>query len=465
MAMKGGPTMNAASFKKLFLNFPKKFLKKMRGTLSLRRAKNGMRRNEKGLALIFVLSLITVILMIVGELLFEGQITVRNSIGERDRQRAEMAALTGTQFAKLLITLETQISDLTDDNNKSLPPQVKAAAKGMADGMKAQLGGKSLFQMLDGFPIGAEGLDSIKDLSKVNINAMLDDGLLAALKSVPGFFVIKSTNESGKLNLNLLEGSERVRMMQALTRLFSTPRESKFLEEKGYPPARLVANLKDYIDRDNTDEADKSDEESQYQKLNFVHKAKNGRLESLEELRRIPGFHDDEIYNLFTPYLTVWPLDAKEKSLDINEASVELLSALLTKEGNEPNEQEFDKLEDFRSENKTFGKVQELSDFFTDQDKDTKEIISRLVGLRSSVYRIEVRGVSQNTERSLVMVFEHTQAKSSGAGKPPPVNPAGGQANPDAGAGAAGSAGTSGAGGSGASAPAGGLRIVYQRFR
>ena len=425
------------------------------------------KKNERGLALIFVLSLITVILMIVGELLFEGQITVRNSVGERDRQRAEMAALTGAQFAKLLITLQTQIADLTDDNNKSLPPQVKAAAKGMADGMKAQLGGKSLFQMLDGFPIGAEGLDSIKDLSKVNISAMLDESLLNALKAVPGYFVIKSTNESGKLNVNLLEGSERVRTMQALTRLFSTPREAKFLEEKGYPPARLAANIKDYIDRDNSDEIDKGDEESQYTKLNFSHRPKNGRLESLEELRRIPGFHDDEIYNLFSPYLTVWPLDAHEKSLDINEASVELLAALLTKEGNEPNEQEFDKLEDFRSENKTFSKVQELSDFFTTQDKDTKEIISRLVGLRSSVYRVEVRGVSNGTERSLVMVFEHTQPKSSGVAnsKAPAANntPTPGGAAPGA-AGAAGAANSS-SGSSGNSAPAGGLRIVYQRFQ
>ncbi len=384
--------------------------------LKLKSLKSNFLRSEKGLALILVLSLIGVILAVLAEILFQSQITVRTSVGIRDKARAEMSALTGAQFAKMLVGLDVQINELTDENNKQIPAQFKGMAKEMISGFKQQLGGKSFAQLLDGFPIGAEGLDSIADLAKLNINALLDESLLAALKAVPGYFVVNTINESAKLNLNSLGGSaEKGIMLLALKRLFSMPHEAKFLQEKGFEPARLAANIKDYIDSDSIDEIDRGDEITQYERLKYKHGPKNGRLESLEELHRVPGFNDDEIYKIFTPYFTVWPLDAQGKSLDINAASVELLSALMTKEGSDVNDSEIDKLEDFRSKGTPFTKIQDVSQFFeplTKPDAESKNILSGLTGMKSSIYHIEVRGVSAGVEAVYEMVIETVKAKA-----------------------------------------------------
>ena len=82
------------------------------------------RRSERGMALIFVLSLVGVIMAVMGEVFFQAQITVRSSIGEQDRMRAEAAALTGAQFALFLIALESQVDDV--GSNKNLPPALSA---------------------------------------------------------------------------------------------------------------------------------------------------------------------------------------------------------------------------------------------------------------------------------------------------------------------------------------------------
>ncbi|MEN9530516.1 MAG: hypothetical protein RI932_2389, partial [Pseudomonadota bacterium] len=78
------------------------------------------RESQRGMALIFVLSLVGVIMAVMGEVFFQAQITVRSSNGEQDRMRAEAAALTGAQFALFLIALEAQVNDVGE--NKNLPP-------------------------------------------------------------------------------------------------------------------------------------------------------------------------------------------------------------------------------------------------------------------------------------------------------------------------------------------------------
>lgn len=422
----------------------------------IRKRTKGNGRSERGIALIFVLSLTGVILALLGEILYQSQITVRTSVGERDRVKAEMSALTGAQFAKMLIGIEAALAALTGEQS-GLPKEVKAIVETVQQTIKSQLGGKNLSQILDGYPIGAEGFEEIKNLSKLNISAMMDEKLLAALKAVPGYFVLKTTNESGKFNLNLLEGSEKKVAFLALKRIFSQPSEAKFLEDKGFKPERLAANVLDYVDRDNSDEIDKGDEGTQYTQAKFDHVPKNGKLESIEELRRVPGFNDDEIFNVFSPYFTVWPMDAKEKSLDVNAAAVELLAALFTQENQEVNDGEFDKLEDNRAENQYVTTERDLPNVFPAQDAESKLILSRLLGVRSSVYRVEVRGVSNGIERQYTMVL--TAGAPKGKTPPPGVTPT---PVPSPGAPPVPAAADTAASGTKDESP---VKVVYQRFQ
>lgn len=370
------------------------------------------KRSERGMALIFVLSLVGVIMAVMGEVFFQAQITVRSSIGEQDRMRAEAAALTGAQFALFLIALEAQVNDVGE--NKNLPPALSGQLAAIPAMVKSQLGGKNLSELLNGLPIGSQGLDEIKDLSTVNISASLDEGLLEALKSIQGYFVLDVSNESAKLNVNLFSyrPSSDV-MFESLIRLFSLPRESRWLEEKGFPPRRLAANIKDYVDRDKIDSADAGDETSQYGDGpgQVPGRPKNAALESLEELRMIPGFNDDEIFNVFSPYLTVWPLAPKDsKLLDFNVAKIELLAALLTPYGRDVEDTIVDRIEDRRAEGGVVSKPQELDDLIQSQDNMTRQIRSRIFNWKTQLYKVTVRGVSGKVERTYQMILEKNNA-------------------------------------------------------
>ncbi len=403
----------------------------------LRRGSMG-RGNQRGMALIFVLSLVGVIIAVMGEVFFQAQITVRSSVGEQDRMKAEGAALTGAQFALFLISLEGQVNDVGD--NKELPAPIAAQLSGIPALVKSQLGGKNLSELLNGFPIGSQGLEEIKDLSKININASLDEGLLKALQNIQGYFVVDVSNESSKFNLNLFTYQPANDVaFEALLRIFSTTRESRWLEQKGFPPKRLAANVKDFIDRDKIDSADAGDEMSQYGDGpgRVPGRPKNAALESLEELRKIPGFNDDEIYNVFVPYFTIWPLAPKDsKLMDVNIAKVELLSALVTAPGRDTEDTIVDKIEDKRSEGLVISKPQELDDLIISQDRMTKEIRSRLLGWKTNLYRINVRGVSGKVERTYQMIVEKNisavdnlrKDKRAAAAATPAPTPAGAEA-------------------------------------
>ena len=85
-----------------------------------------LKRDEKGLALIFVLSLTGVIIALLGEILFQSQITIQTSVGEADRLKAEASALTGAQFAKLVVGMDAQLTQASDEKSK-LPKEIKEA--------------------------------------------------------------------------------------------------------------------------------------------------------------------------------------------------------------------------------------------------------------------------------------------------------------------------------------------------
>jgi type II secretory pathway component PulK len=446
-------------------------------TCSLRsRLKNllrlrGREKSQRGMALIFVLSLVGVIMAVMGEVFFQAQITVRSSNGEQERMRAEAAALTGAQFALFLIALEAQVNDVGE--NKNLPPALSSQLAAIPAMVKSQLGGKNLSELLNGFPIGSQGLETIKDLSKINLSASLDEGLLEALQNIQGYFVVDVSNESAKLNLNLFtyQPSSDV-TFEALLRLFSMPREARWLEEKGYSPKRLAANIKDYIDRDKIDSADAGDEVSQYGDGpgRVPGRPKNAALESMEELRKIPGFNDDEIFRVFSPYFTIWPLAPKDsKLLDFNVAKIELLSSLVTAPGQEIEDTIVDRIEDKRAEGAFVSKPQELDDLISSPERMTREIRSRLFFWKTQIYRVNVRGVSGNVERTYQMVLEKNAAAVDNLRKDKkPAAPAG--SAPDAAPTPADPAAAPPADNAGAPASPildsqkSPLRIVYQRF-
>jgi type II secretory pathway component PulK len=431
------------------------------------------RTREKGLALVLVLSLIGVIISMLAEVLFESEVVSRASVGERDRAKAEMAAITGAQLALFFVDLDSRIKALKAST--SIPDGLKAGIDALIGGFEAQMGGRSIAQILNDFPIGSQGFESIESLTQLNLSKLADEKLIKALSAVPGYFVVNVSDESIKLNLNFLADRSLSKHMQAaLVRLFSTTREKDFLLNFGIEPERLASNMLDYIDSDNKDSLESSDESGPYLQAKFSHLPKNGPLESLEELRRIPGFHIDEVYDVFSPYFTVWPMQADQQQWNIDKAPNELVAALTTPPNNEVNDPLMDSLEDRLAAGDTFGKskepIRDFKQFLSDggiTDKTTEELLRWLAGFESKVYKITVRGVSNQVERvyELVAIYEEVDLSptknevpsGNGDGNQPPPS-----ASPTP---APGTPNNESADKKKQSAPKQGkIRVVYQRF-
>lgn len=430
------------------------------------------RGSESGLALVLVLSLIGVILSMLAEVLFESEVVSRAAVGERDRAKAEMAAVTGAQLALFFVDLDSRIRAL--QANKNIPEAAKAGMDAMLTAFEAQMGGRSIAQILNDFPIGSQGFESIESFAQLNLSKLADEKLIAALSSVPGYFVVNVSDESLKLNLNFLaDRSLSDHMKNALIRIFSTTREKDFLQNFGLEPERLASNMLDYIDSDNKDSIQSSDESGPYLQAKFSHLPKNGPLESLEELRRIPGFHIDEVYDVFSPYFTVWPMQADQQQWNIDKAPNELVAALTTLPESEVNDPLMDRLEDRLANGDTFGNsknpVRDFKQFLSEggiTDKTTEEILRWVAGFESKVYKITVRGVSNQVERmyELVAVYEEEDltptAKKDSSGvnsneTNPPPNSKSNTPPGDKGA---------NEGEKKSSAKKGKIRVVYQRF-
>ena len=349
-------------------------------------------KKQKGFALIFVLVFVAMIMGVVGDIVYQTQVGARGSIEEQNSLAAQATAMTGVEFAKIMLSLS--ILSEKYQGNPLIPIP------------------KNLYNLLNGQPIGSSGLEKLEELSGANISKVIAPGIQQALKVIPGYFVLNISSENSKFNLNLLQQNFSADTQKALLRIFSTPDSQKFLDSMGYTPQQIVDNLTSYIKLSQTANVTNN----AYKSIGANYKPKNGALESLEELRRIPGFHLDDIYNMYSPYFTIWPIIPKKGNLNLNSVSIELVAALLTPSGLEPNDEDLDKFETAREN----GIIKETpKDWFskvlssTKNNPDTLKIIDLLFGNTDTIYRVESRGVVNGVEKTFLVVFQQLDSSNS----------------------------------------------------
>lgn len=354
-------------------------------------------KKQNGFALIFVMVFVAMILGIVGDIVYQTQLTAKKTMVQEDQILAKMAARTGFEFAKLLVTLNKLSANY--QNNPLLPIP------------------KNIYNLLNGQPIGSDSFSEIEGLTGIDVNSVISPELLEALKAMKGYFVLNISSENTKLNLNLLQSTYSATAAKALLRIFSSPDSEKFLALYNYNPQQLVDNLTDYIKISITDSSLESKVRADYNKLNLNFLPKHAALESLEELRRIPGFEIDDIYNMFSPYFTIWPIAGIQNSLNINTAPPELIAPLMTPQSQDIDMQAWDKFDDYRLKN-AFAQNNIGSWFQTNlasfnSDKDADDIRKNIFGIADNIFRIEVRGVVNNFEKKIVVVVKQSSSNST----------------------------------------------------
>jgi len=336
---------------------------------------------------------------------------VHNSINEQDVLDAQSTAKTGMEFAKLLLNLNTLAVQY--QNNPLIPLP------------------KNLFTLVNGQPIGSSNLSDLKQATGLDLSKVIAPEILRALKVVPGYFVLKITSENSKFNLNLLQSRSYQSAQKALLRIFSVQDSQDFLRYEGYTPQQLVDNLSSYIKISVTDGYLQASTQSFYDAISAKYLPKHAALESLEELHRIPGFNVDDIYNMYSPYFTVWPIAGSLNTLNINTAPTELLAPLLTPVGQDLQANIWDKFDDYRvsssfsASNMPPWLQNNVGGFSV--DKDGADFLQNIFGTTDTIFRVESRGVVNGVEKTWVAIFQQSAANSSTNTPPaaptPPATP------------------------------------------
>ena len=245
---------------------------------------------ERGIALIIVMSFITLLVGLVAEYSTNTTVNYVSAINARESMRAQFLNRSGANLAQLILRVQT---DVLDKNRKFLGD----------------------IQLTDytGLFMGAFGgsAEEVKDLSAMM--GGFDGEAIKGLGVSAGQFDVQITSEDGKLNMNCANGSETSRknlrtQLEALLyfEAFNPIFESPDADGCNRNREVQVSAMMDYIDKDKGKSGQRgSSEDYGYQSLDDRYRAKDNYIDTTSELKLIRGI-DDRFWTLFGSQFTVY---------------------------------------------------------------------------------------------------------------------------------------------------------------
>lgn len=285
-------------------------------------------KKQKGIALFIALMTISMMIMMIADMIISSSVNLELSISTRDRIKSEYLAKSGQNLAVFLTSASWGI-DLFRASDLAGPAKAEPSDSD-----------SSLWASLNKLPpIGSStvklALAATKgDEDPLGIKGIFSEDLANQMQQFEDSFSIKITDESSKINLSLCKKQTTCPIDQMIS-LFSCPAEKAFLEKYNLTPETLAYRIYDFISEGDkpSQQSGYSDKDSPYSRFQPPYKARRMPLDSVEELKLVEGFND-AIYDVFSPYLTVYPYYArwtnrKAPGININTAKTELLSCLL----------------------------------------------------------------------------------------------------------------------------------------
>ena len=250
---------------------------------------------QRGVALIMVLGLLSLVGSVVADFQFSSQIDLRLAFGARDELQAEYNALSALRFRALLLK-----------QSRKIQTTVQLLMASMGGGGSAP----PIGQLLEMIPVECGLMSAITKSADKKLdgkNAQEEDFF-------PGDCLAVSTSEHAKIAINLLRTSINHRDQQVaslLLAMLSDPRLRKHFEQDdrngqhAETPALLVGAVTDYIDADHTEAGGLGDEDRRYAYLKDSYRAKNAPFDSVAELQLVFGI-DDGLYDLMKDGVTIY---------------------------------------------------------------------------------------------------------------------------------------------------------------
>lgn len=263
-------------------------------------------KNESGAALMLAIFTVVMLTIIATEVMYETSVEFVVSSQSVNQVRAHYAAKAGVEVSLLRLHIYRKAIAALGDTAKQLP---------MLD---------MIWQMPFSWPPTLP--QDLSTIEKEEINASVKASYME------GQYVTTIESESSKIDLSLLalENNEALvnQTIEQLLGIFQSKLEGdeEFANKySGYDFARLINNIKDWIDPDNVQSGNQGgDEQSLYTHLNTesVKFPPNQPFKTFEELHMVDGM-TDEFFNILLPRVTIYGA----KAINVKYASRDVLKA------------------------------------------------------------------------------------------------------------------------------------------
>lgn len=260
------------------------------------RYQRAKRDGERGIALLVVLSTLTLLGSVVADFQFSSRVELQMALNARDELQAEYSALSALRMRMLLLRQSRQLEGLK---------QTMAGALGLPPTAMPPLG-----QILKMIPVECGLMSAIAKVT--NFSSSTDD---AEADFFPGECLATSSSEHAKISVNMLANTLNRRNEQ-VTRLLlgflANPSLEKYFQEDdrngthAENALELVGAMTDWVDRDENQTGNQVADESRfYDRLKNSYEVKNAPFDSVAEVQLVHGVND-ELYNVLKSNITVY---------------------------------------------------------------------------------------------------------------------------------------------------------------
>lgn len=266
---------------------------------------NAKRRRQRGVALLVVLSTLTLVAAITMDFQFNSRVDMQLAYNARDGLQAEYNALSALRLRALLLRHARRL----DGAAQALGPAI-----GLDPSMMPPMG-----QMLDMIPVECGLMSAVIHASDSNFGDEPLEGADEGEGDDGGIFQgecsATSESEHTKIAINVLAkrtGGADKQVTMLLMGLLANPAFERHFQEDdkngvhAESPQELIAAIADWIDRDKNETGNQvADEDRHYDFLKDSYQVKNAPFDSLDELQLVHGI-DDELFDILKNNVTIY---------------------------------------------------------------------------------------------------------------------------------------------------------------
>jgi general secretion pathway protein K len=278
------------------------------------RAAPRRRKVERGVALLVVLSTITLVGTVVAELQFNTRVDLQLALNSRDEVQAEYSALSALRLRAMLLK-----------NGRLLDQGIRAMASsfGVDAGMIPPVG-----QLLEMVPVECSLMSAITHATGGGDRKGAGDDDSGMF---PGDCSATSKSEHSKISLPALSTVRPGEAQQAqmmLLGFLSDPKMERFFTKDSEAgdhadtPQELVGSIIDWMDQDKVQAGSQvGDEDRFYAYLKDPYRTKNAPFDSVAELQLVHGM-SDELYQVLKDRVTVYNTTAQIELATADEVTI-----------------------------------------------------------------------------------------------------------------------------------------------